>query len=33
MIHKIKSLYDESNGYSERQVAKELSISRNTVSA
>jgi transposase len=31
MIHKIKALYDEGNGHSIRQIAKELSISRNTV--
>ena len=30
VIHKIKSLYDEGKGYSVRQIAKELSISRNT---
>ncbi len=32
MIHKIKSLYDNGNGLSERMIAKELGISRNTVS-
>ena len=32
MIHKIKVMYDEGNGHSIRQIAKELSISRNTVS-
>jgi len=32
MIHKIKAMYDEGNGHSIRQIAKELSISRNTVS-
>jgi transposase len=32
MIHKIKAMYDEGNGHSVRQIAKELSISRNTVS-
>jgi len=31
MIHKIKSLYDNGNGASQRQIAKELGISRNTV--
>jgi transposase len=32
VIHKIKSLYDNGNGLTERKIAKELSISRNTVS-
>ena len=32
MIHKIKAMYDEGRGRSIRQIAKELSISRNTVS-
>ena len=32
MIHKIKSLYDNGNGLTERKIAKELGISRNTVS-
>jgi transposase len=32
MIHKIKSLYDNGNGLTERQIAKELGLSRNTVS-
>ena len=32
VIHKIKSLYDNGNGLTERQIAKELSLSRNTVS-
>jgi len=31
VIHKIKSLYDEGRGLSERAIAKELGISRNTV--
>ncbi|MBC8554945.1 MAG: IS21 family transposase [Candidatus Brocadiales bacterium] len=31
MIHKIKALHDEGNGYSRRQIGRELSISRNTV--
>ena len=31
MIHKIKALYDEGNGYSIKQISKELSISRNCV--
>ena len=31
MIHKIKSLHDNGNGISERQIAKELNLSRNTV--
>ena len=32
MIHKIKSLYDNGNGLTERKIAKELGLSRNTVS-
>ncbi|MDO9168038.1 MAG: helix-turn-helix domain-containing protein, partial [Methylobacter sp.] len=32
VIHKIKSLYDNGNGFTERQIAKELGLSRNTVS-
>jgi transposase len=32
MIHKIKAMYDEGNGHTIRQIAEELSISRNTVS-
>lgn len=32
VIHKIKSLYDNGNGMTERQIAKELGLSRNTVS-
>lgn len=32
MIHQIKALYNEGNGLSERQIAKQLNISRNTVS-
>jgi transposase len=32
VIHKIKSLYDNGNGLSERKIAKELNLSRNTVS-
>ncbi len=32
VIHKIKSLYDNGNGLTERQIAKELGVSRNTVS-
>ena len=32
VIHKIKSLYDNGNGLTERQIAKELGLSRNTVS-
>jgi len=32
VIHKIKSLYDNGNGLTERKIAKELGISRNTVS-
>ena len=31
MIHKIKALNDNGNGLSVRAIAKELSISRNTV--
>jgi len=32
VIHKIKSLYDNGNGLTERQIAKELGLARNTVS-
>jgi transposase len=32
MIHKIKALYDNGNGYSIRNISKELGISRKTVS-
>lgn len=32
VIHQIKSLYNQGNGLSKRQIAKELKISRNTVS-
>jgi transposase len=32
VIHKIKSLYDNGKGLTERKIAKELGISRNTVS-
>ncbi|MDT8425260.1 MAG: helix-turn-helix domain-containing protein, partial [Methyloprofundus sp.] len=32
MIHQIKSLHNNGNGLSERKIAKQLSISRNTVS-
>jgi transposase len=32
VIHKIKSLYDSGKGLTERKIAKELGISRNTVS-
>jgi transposase len=32
VIHKIKSLYDHGNGLTERKIAKELGLSRNTVS-
>jgi transposase len=32
VIHKIKSLYDSGNGLTERKIAKELGLSRNTVS-
>lgn len=31
MIHKIKALYDDGDGLSIRQIARELNISRNTV--
>ncbi len=31
MIHKIKALHDNGNGYSRREIARELSIARNTV--
>lgn len=31
MIHKIKALYDDGNGLSQREIARELCISRNTV--
>ena len=31
MLHKIKAMYDEGNGCSIKQIAEELSISRNTV--
>ena len=31
MIHKIKAMYDEGKGYSKKQIARELSISRKTV--
>ena len=31
MIHKIKAMYDEGKGYSKRQIARELSITRKTV--
>jgi transposase len=30
VIHQIKALYNQGNGLSERQIAKELGISRNT---
>ncbi len=32
MIHQIKALYNDGNGLSERQIASQLGISRNTVS-
>jgi len=32
VIHKVKSLYDDGKGLTERKIAKELGISRNTVS-
>lgn len=32
MIHQVKGLHDNGNGLSERQIARELKISRNTVS-
>ncbi len=32
VIHKIKSLYDNGNGLTERKIAKQLGLSRNTVS-
>lgn len=31
MIHKVRSLYNNGQGLSQREIAKELSISRNTV--
>ena len=31
MIHKIKLLYDDGNGYSIRAIANELQVSRNTI--
>ena len=31
MIHKIKLLYDNGNGYSSRAIANELQVSRNTI--
>ncbi len=31
MIHKIKAMYDKGKGYSKKQIARELSISRKTV--
>jgi predicted transcriptional regulator len=32
VIHKIKSLYDNGNGLTVHKIAKELGLSRNTVS-
>lgn len=32
VIHKIKSLFDNGHGMTERQIAKELGLPRNTVS-
>ena len=32
MIHQIKALHNKGNGLSERKIAKQLGISRNTVS-
>ena len=32
MIHQIKALHNKGNGLSERKIAKQLNISRNTVS-
>ncbi len=31
MIHKIKAMYDEGNGYSKKQISEDLSIDRKTV--